>query len=343
MQFFSTTWMIGLAAAGLLAGSAPGQAQTVEEFYRGKNITVLVGAGPGGGADLSTRLLGNHMKKHMPGSPNFVVQHMPGGGGLLADNHIYNVAPKDGTVIKLANPGVVTSQIQGTGVQYDTRNMGWIGAMESGVGVMAVWAKAPATTLDQAKTTEVIWGSSGPGNNGYIIPVIMQQLFGYKFKMVSGYTGSADVLLAMERGEVHGRVNTWSSLKEARPQWFREPRQAVVMAAVAYEPIPDLPGVIPIIDLAKTPEQKEVLDFVLVSTVLGRAFVAGPGLPADRLGALRKAFDSTMMDPAFLAEAAQHKAVIEPIGGEKLQVIVKNAASVSPSLVAKIDQMLAPK
>jgi tripartite-type tricarboxylate transporter receptor subunit TctC len=184
MKSYSRIWTSGLAVIGLLAIAGSGEAQTVEQFYRGKTITMLVGAGPGGGADLSVRMLGNHMKKHMPGSPNFVIQHMPGSGGLLADNHIYNIAPKDGTVIKLANPGVVTSQVQGTGVQYDTRKMGWIGRMESDVGVMAVWAKAPATTLEQAMTTEVIWGSSGPGNNGYIIPIIMQQLFGYKFKII---------------------------------------------------------------------------------------------------------------------------------------------------------------
>jgi tripartite-type tricarboxylate transporter receptor subunit TctC len=279
----------------------------------------------------------------MPGSPNFVIQHMPGSGGLLADNHIYNIAPKDGTVIKLANPGVVTSQVQGTGVQYDTRKMGWIGRTESDVGVMAVWAKAPATTLEQAMTTEVAWGSSGPGNNGYIIPVIMQQLFGYKFKMVSGYTGSAEVLLAMERGEVHGRVNTWATLKQARPKWFEEPKQAVVMAAVSHDPISDLPGVRPIASLAKTPEQKEIMDFVLISTVLGRAFVAGPDIPADRLAALRKAFDDTVKDPAYLAEAAQNQSVIEPMSGDKVEALVKNAVSISPTLASKIDQMLAPK
>jgi tripartite-type tricarboxylate transporter receptor subunit TctC len=321
--------MSKLASAALLAGSVlffgfadprPAAADAVADFYRGKTINVLIGVGVGGEYDIQARLVGRHIGKHIPGNPTVVPQNMTGAGGMRMINYLYNVAAKDGTYIgMIANAFPAMQAVGAPGVQFDASKMHWIGSIAPAVETMAVWHTAGVTTHEEARQREVVAGASGRGAITFIYPQMMNELLGTKFKIVTGYPGGNEINLAMERGEVQARNNTWSSWKATKPAWIKEKKLIVIAQAGPRAPDLDAPSVE---DAARTPEERQLIELVMSGTQFGRPLATNAGVPAERVAALRAAFDATMKDPEFLKEAASLNFEVHPVPGQKMQQVV---------------------
>jgi hypothetical protein len=280
------------------------RADEVADFYHGKTVAIVVGYSPGGGYDQAARILARHMPKHLPGAPNMVVQNMPGAGTLVAANTVNNTSLRDGSVIGMyADMMTVAPLLKIQGVQFDPRQLGWLGSFASRpTPVVFVRSDAPATTLAGVKEKEVLIGASGPDATASYA-LMANDLFGTKFKVIMGYKGgSSDINLAIERGEVHGRASwDWFSLKHDRPDWVAQKKVAVIMQ-LALEPNPELKGVPLATDLAQSDEDRQILELVLGTGKFLRAFSTPPSVPAARLQALREAFRETAMDKNFVAD-----------------------------------------
>ena len=303
------TWMATASATAVLAAasaiSTPASAQVDDsaEFFRTTPLTIVVGYAPGGGYDQSARILAKHFGKYIPGTPNIIVRNMPGAGTVVAANHVNNTSPRDGSVIGLyADMLLLAPLLDLKGVQFDPRAFRWIGSLASrGTPVLVVRTDAPAKTLAEARDKELLIGASGIADAPATYALLLNEILGLKLKVLSGYRGgTSEIDLALERGEIHGRASKdWDTLK--RQDWL--PRQLVhVMLQVALKPAPDLPGVPVAVDLAKTAEDKQVMEMVLGTNEFFRAFSAPAGVPAHRLAALRAAFAKTMEDPNFVKE-----------------------------------------
>lgn len=330
------TALCGMAGASLLLGSwsATASADEVADFFRGKTITLIVGAGPGGGFDLYSRTLSQHMSRHLPGNPNIVLQFMPGAGSIKATNYVYQVSPRDGSVIALPSQSVALFQRLEPGIRYDAAKMLWIGRMVSATGVLVAWHTAPATTLKAMKTREIIFGANGKGQDTYIFPTLMRKLLGYKFKVVLGYPGSADVMHALERGEAHAYVYIWASLKSRQGAWLKEGK-LIPFANYSLEKPADRPDLPLVTDLATDPEDKAILEFFSSIATVGRSFALPPEVPQARVAAMRQAFAATMSDPRFLADAKKRKMDVEPMSGEKIQAVIAKSVATPQAIIEK--------
>jgi tripartite-type tricarboxylate transporter receptor subunit TctC len=330
---------IGCAAVLTLAVFVVGgaaKAESVEEFYKGKTITLFVGAGVGGSYDLYARLLAPALSKHIPGNPTVVVKLiLGGGGGLPAAIHMQRTAPRDGTAIGMTQQTIVVAQLieSVAAGKYDVNTWGWIGLMAPIRNMLAVWHTAPAQTLAEAREKEVIVGSMGRTSPTYIVPRVLNEIHGTKFKIVTGYNGISGLNLAMERGEIQGRGASWLSVVTATPHYITEKKlKPVVFEGLSKEPgFADVPL---LIDLAKTDQQKQALMLLSSAAEFGRAVFTTPEVPADRLAALRRAFDAAMKDPELLAEAKKRKMPIEPQTGETLQKVAAQVTKAFPEAVA---------
>jgi tripartite-type tricarboxylate transporter receptor subunit TctC len=304
-------------AAGALA-PLPTHAQPVADFYKGKTINLLIGVGVGGEYDLHARLSGRHIGKHIPGNPTVVPQNMTGAGGLKMANYLYTVAPKDGTSIgMMANNFPMMQAVGAPGVQFDATKMQWIGSISPTVETMAVWHTAGVTSIEQARQKEIVVGATGRGAITFTFPTAMNEFLGTKFKIVTGYEGGNAINLAMERGEVQARDNTWSSWKVTKADWLRD-KKIVVIAYAGPKP-KDLPGVPSLSELAKSDDDRKILDLVNSGTEFGRPLATTDGVPSDRVKALRDAFMATMADKEFLAEAEKLNIEVDPVRGEHMQ------------------------
>jgi tripartite-type tricarboxylate transporter receptor subunit TctC len=341
------TGMVLGALAGTLAGAmalaAAAQAD-VADFYKGKQVTLNVGAGEGGGFGLYARILSKHFGKHVPGNPTIVVQHMQGGGGVKAANFMYNVAPQDGSVIHAPVSSIVEDQmLRPKSVRFDGSKFHWIGSTADLPTEFGVWNTAPAQTLDAMKTTQVVIGAPSGYSFLYRMPKLMNELLGTKFKIIIGYKGSRDVDLAMERGEVQGRAVGWSSAVARTAKWYKEGK---VKSIVQYgpKPVPELTaaGVPRMIDLVKSPEEKKIVSFLYSFMLIGRAALAPPGVPKDRVAALIAAFEKTQADPEFKAELAKRKLPQNPSTAKEIQDFVNDMVATPKTLVAKISKLVAP-
>ncbi len=334
--------LLSLAVAVSLQGGAA-QAQAVTPFYKGKMIEIIVGFPPGAYNDVYSRLLASHMGKYIPGNPQFVIRNMPGAGSFLAVNHIYKSAPRDGTTIGLASPTIALDEVLETeGVRFKARELGWIGRTNSNINILATWKTSPVRTIAQAKTSEVTLSGTGVGSTTSIYPIVMNNVIGTKFKMVMGYKGSSEGMLAMERGEAEGHSSSWTSFYGMHPNWFTDGSvNVLVQFALARDPqlkeVPAAP------EFAETAEQKSILEAVLSASEIGYAFFTTPGTPVDRVQMLRDAFNKTSKDPDFLAEAAKMNADIQPVPGEKLEQLVRNLGALSPTMTEKIKLALVQK
>jgi len=295
----------------------------VEAFYKGKTITVIVGNSAGGGYDLYTRLLARHMGKHIPGNPTLIVQNMPGAGSLVATNHLYNAAAKDGTVFGSVDRGIPGEQLIGTeGVQYDANKFNWIGSMNEEVSVCVARADSPVKTFDEMFSKPLKIGGTGPGADTDMFPNFLNAVLGTKFDLVSGYPGGNDINLAMERNEVQGRCGwSWSSVKSTRPDWVKN-GFINILVQMALHKHPDLPNVPLIMDYAKDEKTKNMMEVVFARQTMGRPLVAPPGVPPERIEALRKAFVDTMNDPDLKAEAEKSQQELSVISGDDIQKLV---------------------
>jgi tripartite-type tricarboxylate transporter receptor subunit TctC len=321
-----------ICAPGLL----PAQAQPAAEFYKGKQIELYIGYSTGGGYDVYARLLSRHLGKHIPGNPVVVPKNMEGAGSLRLANWLYRVAPRDGTVIGTIGRGIAFDPIMGgKGAQFTATEFGWIGSANDEVSVCVAWNTAGITRFEELHEREMIVGGTGATADTDLFPRVINSVLGTKMRIITGYPGGNDITLAMRRGEVQGRCGwSWSSIKTNHPDWLKD-GTLKVLVQLSLEKHPDMPNVPLIMDLVKTPEQRAVLRSVFARQVMGRPFLAPPGVPADRLAVLRKAFQETMKDKEFLAEAEKMKLEISPVSGEKVQSVVAEIYG-SPSAVLKL-------
>jgi tripartite-type tricarboxylate transporter receptor subunit TctC len=325
-----------------LTACSPEEGQTPEDFYRGKTITLLIGSSAGGAYDVYARMLARHMGKHIPGNPRIVPSNMEGAGSLTLTNHLYNVARKDGTVIGTINRGAPFEPLIGEPelARFDPALFTWIGSIANEVSICAVWERAGVDNFDQLFTRELTVGGTGSGADTNQFPKVMNGVLGTKMKIVSGYPGGNNIDLAMERGEVDGRCGwSWSSVASTRKAWL-ESGSIKVLVQLALQKHPDLPNVPLIMDYAKTDEERAMLRLIFSRAALGCPFLAPPDVPADRAVALRKAFDDTMKDPAFLEEAAQAMLEVAPVGGEELQRLIADIYRTPKDVVEKTRAML---
>ncbi len=325
-----------IGAALLVGATLPAMAQGVGTFYTGKTIELIVGYPPGGSNDVYGRAVARHIGRHIPGNPQVVFRNMPGAGSILAANHIYNVAPKDGTVLGLlAATNVLDERLGAPGVKFETAKFSWIGRVSSAVNVTAMWNTSKIKTIDDAFTTEAALGATGTGSTVYIYPNVLNRVLGAKFKLVMGYGGSNEAMLAMERGEVEGHSTSWEAYKSAHPDWIKDKKINVVVQ-YGLTRHPDLPDVPTCVEIAKTDEQKQILRAIVNATEIGKAILASPGIPAERVEALRKAFMDMTQDGEFVSELEKMRVELTPLNGAKLQELVQEVGNLTPDLVQKI-------
>jgi tripartite-type tricarboxylate transporter receptor subunit TctC len=337
--FVATTF---LALTGLASSTVA--ADPVADFYRGKSISMVIATAPGGDYDLRARLVSRHIGRHIPGNPTIVPRNMPGGVGIQAMNFMANVAPKDGTSLHAIMQNMSTHQaLGGPGVDFDTRKFFWIGNTTDTPNVINSWHTTGIRTVQDVMTRELVVGAPGQATNSVYYPKALNDLAGTKFKIVSGYPGGNDVNLAMERGEVGGRgSNSWASWKATKPDWLRE-KKIFILVQIALKRNPELADVPTMIELAKTEEDKAVMTFLSADIPISRAYVTTPGVPAERVQALRRAFDATMKDPQFIAEAAKFNMDMSPATGEESQRYSDLIANTPANVLARARAIIESK
>ena len=324
-----------LGAFALLLAMPPAHAQPVADFYRGKTIQLLIGYTAGGGYDLNARVLARHMGKHIPGNPNIVAQNMAGAGSLRLANFLYNVAPKDGTAIGMVGRGMAMEPlIGGSATQYDARRYTWLGSVSDQVSLCATWHTSKVKSWTDMLKTDFTVGGEGSGSDPDMFATMIRSIFGVKIRLVSGYPGGNEINLAMERGEVDGRCGwSWSSIKITKPDWLKNKRinLALQMALHKNSELADVPL---IMDLARNDSERQILKLVLSRQEMGWPFTAPPGLPKERADALRAAFDATMKDPDYLAEAQQRRLDVNPMSGAAIEKLIGDLYATPPDVIA---------
>ena len=331
--------VITLTSAALAGLISAGHAQAETAFYKGKTITFVIGTAPGGTYDAWARLIARHWGQHLPGKPGFIAKNMPGAGGIKASNYLFNIAPKDGTVVATFSRNIPTRAILNhPAVKFDPVKFGWLGSPELTNRVCIALASAKVKSGDDLFKHELLMGGAGAGTAVSTTPNVLRTLLGMKMKLIEGYKSATDVVLAMERGEVEGICQTYTAFKVGHPGWI-EKGKVKVLFNIEPNPIPgtDIPSVF---NWAKTKEQREVLGFFSSNVELGRPVVAPPGLSADRLKTLRRGFDAVMKDAAFVKSAKKQGLEIDPLTGEQVEKRVKALANTNPETVQKTEAML---
>jgi tripartite-type tricarboxylate transporter receptor subunit TctC len=337
-------WPCVLAAFAALclasAGAAPAQDQSLEQRFKGKQIRVLIGSSAGGGYDTFARAIAAHWSRHMPGNPQFVPQNMPGPMSLSVANHVFSIAPKDGTVIGAVNPQIATEAIlHPERARFDARQFVWIGSALRETQVVVARSDAGLRTFGDAFQKELILGGSGGASNSY--PAIVNAVLGTKFKIVSGYPGTRESNLAMERGEVQGIGGiTWASVKATMGDLLSS-KKLVVVGQYGLKKHPELPDVPEVLSFAKTPDERSALLLLLATQEFGRPFIAPPGIPDDIADALRTSFMKTLEDPEFLADARRRGLDVDPMPGAEIQNLVDQLYATSPATVARVRAIFA--
>jgi tripartite-type tricarboxylate transporter receptor subunit TctC len=301
---------------------------------------MIIGFGPGGGYDRWGRTVAQHIGKHLPGHPNVVSQNMPGAGSYVAASYIYGVAPKDGTAIAIIARDAALGPLTGApGARFDPLKLSWLGTPTSETNICIAFHTAKVKTAQDLFKEQLIVGDTGPGTGTRTYPKVLNALLGTKFKIVGGFRASVDVFLAMERGEVEGICESYDSVVNRRPDWVKN-KTINILFQGGTEPNPELKGIPFVLDFAKTDEQKHAIRFMYAGQGIGRPFIAPPGLPPARLKMLRDAFNATMKDPEFLADAKKAKLDVEPKTGEQLAGLIAKIYETPKSIVEKIGPMM---
>ena len=309
-------------------------AQTPAEFYKGKTLSLIIPNAPGGSFDLYARLVANHLGRFIPGQPSFIAQNMPGAAGMLAANHLTSIAPKDGTVLSVLVPNITLAQILGvSAINYDTRRFNWIGRVIATTATLFTWHTSGTKTLADLKTRETLVASTGPLSQAEINSTMLNGVVGTRFRLIRGYKGSGEAALAVERGEADGTLMPWEFLKSAHADWVRDNKISIV-ARYVRRPIPERPEVRSVYDLAETDEQRNVLKLFLGSDEMGHPIAMPPGVPRDRVEAVRLAMDAMVKDPAFQADAAKRKLDLLPARWDELERTVAEAFQATPAEIA---------
>lgn len=332
-----------LAAVALLTFMRPAAADDVANFYRGRSLTLLISYTVGGGYDLYARVLAKYLGRHIPGNPTIVPENMPGAGGLRASNYLYTAAPKDGSVIGTFSRSIPTMPlVTPTAVSFDGRKFSWIGSMSSDTSMCLTGAKSKVKTFHDMLTMPVVMGGQFAAADSDIYAHLYKNIFGAKIKLVSGYPGTNEIVLAMERGEVDGICGlSWGTIKVAHPEWLKE-KSVNLLVQAALKKNPELPDVPLALDLINDPEKKQILSLHFAPQAMGRPFAAPPGIPVDRKEALIKAFNETLKDPDLLAEAAKEKMEItSPMTGHEIDALLGQLYAIPPDVVAKAAKAIA--
>jgi tripartite-type tricarboxylate transporter receptor subunit TctC len=334
------------AAATLLAGvmlASTAHADAVSDFYKGKQLRIIIGYPAGAGYDVHARLLGRHMARHIPGEPTIIPQNMPGAGSIRAANYVYNVAPKDGLSMGAINRSVPLAPLLGTTeseqTQFDPLKFGWVGSMNSTVSIAIVWAASGITSFDEILKKEIVVAASAPASDSFVFANILKNIVGAKLKIVSGYQGSTENYLALERGEATGYMGTsYSSLKATRPDWIRD-KKVNILVQISLNKDPDLPDVPLVMDYAND-KQKQALELILAPQAMGRPYMTTPGVDPARLKALQAAFMETMKDPAFVSEAQKETIDIDPMDGDAVLALLSKLYTSPPDVVKSAQDAL---
>ena len=326
------------AALALCGVSRSASAQSVEDFYKGKTVTIMIGYGPGGTDDVWARLIAKYMGEHIPGKPTVVATNVPGAGSLLLANQVYNTQPKDGTVIGLINRGVPFEPLLGgIGTRFDPMKFNYVGSPDRDTPACAIRVDAPVQAMQELLTKEYIVGATGSGSDSQLYPEVLANMLGVKMKIVQGYPGSRDILLATERGEVQGGCVSYDTI--ARDLMYREKRTRILFQAAlkADDRMPDVPM---IHDLATSDQQKQALDLFLQRTLVGRPFVMAPGVPAARVEAIRNAFLAALKDPGLAADARVAGVNIHYVSPDELMKIISESYASPAAVVASVKKAL---
>ena len=318
-RFMRSTLAVALALTSLSAA----EAQTVEQFYNGKTITLSIGFTPGGGYDLYGRLVARHLGKHIPGRPNIVAQNMPGAGSMLSAQHLFSIAPKDGTALATFGRQMGITPLLNPAAKYDGTKFTWLGSVTNDVSTCVTWHTSPVKVFADLQKHAVTFAGDGPGADPDVFANLYNNVFGTKIKIVSGYRGTNPMILAMERGEMDGFCGlSWSTIKSRHMKWWKEKTiNILVQAAIQKEA--DIPDVPLALDIAKTEDQKQVLKVFLYGQEMARPFAAPPGIPADRKAALVAAFEKMLKDPEFLAEIKKLNLDLNPITAGAIDDMLK--------------------
>lgn len=322
------------AALGLAVVCGSSKADPVADFYRDRQVSLILSAGEGGGYSTYARAFAPFLASHIPGKPNIVVQNMPGAGGIRAMMHFHSAAPKDGSVIGLVHSGVPLAPLfKLNGASFDSLSMNWLGALTRADAICVAWHTSNIASWDDLFEKEFIVGGTGGGSQMETYPQLLNALFGTKIKIVSGYKGGNEVYMAMERGEVQGRCGGgFASLESTRPQWLKK-NLIRVPVLFALERNPDRPKDVPVIERAKDERTKQILQLALMPQAMDRPFLAPAGVPDERVKALRAAFAAAVNDGQFREQAAKQRLEIEPVTGEEVERMLKNAFQLPPDVV----------
>ena len=330
-------WLAALAVCSLPVQAAD---DSVAAFYAGRAITIYVGFGPGGSASLYSEALSHHMGRYLPGHPTLSVQHMPGAGGLSVMNYMANTAPRDGTAISITDRTAGFAPLMGNAnAKFDGRELNWLGTANVENTTCIVWHTAPVKTLAEALKQDVVIGGSGATASEVVFSKTVNELVGTHFKFVIGYRGSNEMDLAMERGEIQGNCGLgWTVIKNRHPDWLAK-KEINILYQMALEKHPDLPDVPLIIDYAKTPDDRKIFEFLFSPQKMGRPFFAPPGVPDERVAALRDAFEQTLRDKGFLAEAEKLGLEVQVVRGEEVQKIVRAMYETPSNVLDRINKI----
>jgi tripartite-type tricarboxylate transporter receptor subunit TctC len=347
--------IIGILSAVALAGfmtlsvSHVVRSEVAIEDFAGKQISLFIGTTAGGGYDLYARTLARHIASHIPGHPSIIAKNMPGAGGLALANYLYNRAPSDGSEFATVQNGLPfeklfqTLSAEGKNALFDATRFGWIGSMMQTVFVTVTWHVSDVKTLQDATMKEAVLGASATSSDSYVLAMLSNNLLGTKFKVVHGYAGAAEVDLAVENGEVQGEAGKdWTTLMSTRPQWISE-KKINILLQMGLKAHPDLAGVPMAIELARTPEDRQIMEIVFAKFGMSRPFLAPPGVDPQRLKMLRHAFDATMNDPAFRAEAEKLGMAVDPVSGENVQLLVSRIMGTPADLARRAREVLRPQ
>jgi tripartite-type tricarboxylate transporter receptor subunit TctC len=326
--------VVAISLAFVLPTAA--QAQSIEEFYRGKQLNMIIGYPTGGSNDIYARAVARHIGKHVPGNPTVIPRNMPGGGSLIAANHVFNVAPKDGTTLSLVAATIPLEERLGApNVRFKVTEFNWIGRVAPSVNLTFVTSTVPVKSIEDTFKREILLGASARTSTVAIYPMVLANVIGAKFKMVMGYKSSSTAMLAMERGEVEGHSTSMEIVRSLHEDWIRD-KKITILVQYALKRHPEMPDVPMSWELGRNEEEKQILRIVANATEVGKMILSTPDTPADRIQALRRAFDATVRDPAFLAELKASRVDVGPMPGEELQRLVAEVTNVSPAIIDKV-------
>lgn len=336
--------LLTVAAITAISGADPARADDpVESFYRGKQITMIIAGGVGGGYDTYARTFARYYGRHIPGNPTIIAKNLPAAGGLAGTNALFTAPEHDGTVIGALTSSITLDPLFGApGARFDVLKLSWIGSIGKLQNVCATWHTSTATTLDDLRAREILMAASGATSDSAVMPKVLNVLLGTKMKVITGYDAGAAPELAVERGEVEGVCGLgWSTLKAARPDWARDHLIHVIlqMGMTKHPELPDIPMVQ---DFVSDPEKRQILDLILVRQEIGRPIAAPPGVPADRLAALRAAFFATLDDPDFKVDATTALMEVDPLSGETVLKLLADAYAAPPSIVKQAADLVEP-